>query len=121
MLGEFIKEKREEKCLTQQRLAEQLNVSISYINLIEMNKRRIGKNKIDDFSKVLNIPKKELISNNIIPTTIEKEKKNQEKVLKIYGDLDVLIKTTEETLVYLKKARENLKLANNKEKKEEDV
>ena len=119
MLGEYIKEKRERMCLTQKALAKKLDVSLSYVGLIEMNKRRIGKNKIEDFARVLNVSKNELIKNNIIPTVIKKEEKNQKKVSKICGDLDVLIAKTEETLIYLKKAKESLKLAKGEE--EEDI
>ena len=121
MIGEYLKEKREKMGLNQRDFAKELNISLSSVSLLELNKRRIGKNKIDDFAKVLGVTKDEIIANNIIPHSIEKEKKNQEKVLKVCNDLDELIKTTEETLVYLEKARDSMKFANIDTESEDNV
>lgn len=121
MIGEYIKDKREKMGLTQRDFAKQIGISLSSISLIEKNKRRIGKNKIEDFARVLETTKDEIIANNIIPHTIEKERKNQAKVFKVCNDLDELIKATEETLVYLKKARDTMKLANIDNESEEDI
>lgn len=112
MIGEYIKRKREEMGLTQRGFAKQIGVSVSSISLIEMNRRKIGKDKIEDFAKILGVQKDEIIKNNIIPHSIEKERKNQQKVLKVYNELDTLIKETEETLMYLKKARDSMKYVN---------
>lgn len=121
MIGEYLKDKREKMGLNQKDFAKELGLSLSSISLLELNKRRIGKNKIDDFARVLGVTKDEIIANNIIPHTIEKEKKNQAKVFKVCNDLDELIKATEETLVYLKKARDTMKLANIDNESEEDI
>lgn len=122
MIGEYIKDKREKMGLTQRDFAKQIGVSLSSISLIEKNQRRIGKNKIEDFARALETTKDEIIANNIIPHTIEKEKKNQAKVFKVCNDLDELIKATEETLVYLKKARDSMRLVKNIDNEsEEDI
>lgn len=122
LLAEFLKEKREQLNLTQKQLAKIIGVSQSYINMIEVGNRRIGKNKIDDFAKALNVSK----------TTIEKYNKMQiytydydkraiarKQIEKRKLELDILITKTEKTLQYLKNAREILNTEINISDKEE--
>lgn len=111
MIGEYIKNKRQKLCLTQKQLASKVRVSQSYINLIETNKRKINYKKIEDFAKVLNVSKTEIEKNNeilVIKKEDEKVLKAKKRINKQKLELDLLIQNTEETLIFLKKARENL-------------
>ena len=113
MIGEKKKKKRQRLGLTQKQLANKIGVSQTYINLIEINKRKISYKKITDFAKALNVSITEIEKNNSILTIktegvkISKAKKNLRKEK---FELDILIQKTEETLDYLKKARENLEI-----------
>ena len=111
MIGVFIKEKRNNLCLTQKELAKEIGVTQGYINLIELNKRKIGKKKINDFAKALNVSREELEKHNIIEndkysnneTQKAKKKINRQKL-----EMDILIQKMKESLEYLEKARETL-------------
>ena len=111
MLADFIKEKRQELNLTQKQLAKIIGVSQSYINMLEIGNRRIGKNKIDDFAKALGVTRKKIIENNKIQTytyNYDKRAMARKQVDKRKLELDILINKTEKTLEYLKRAREIL-------------
>lgn len=111
MLADFIKEKRQELNLTQKQLAKIIGVSQSYINMLEIGNRRIGKNKIDDFAKALGVTRKKIIENNKIQTytyNYDKRVMARKQVDKRKLELDILINKTEKTLEYLKRAREIL-------------
>ena len=111
LLADFIKEKRQELNLTQKRLAKIIGVSQSYINLIELGNRKIGKNKIDDFAKALGVTKEKIIEVNKIQTytyNYDKRAMARKQVDKRIMELDILINKTEKTLQYLKNAREVL-------------
>ena len=111
MLADFIKEKRQELNLTQKQLAKIIGVSQSYINLLEIGNRTIGKNKIDDFAKALGVTRKKIIENNKIQTytyNYDKRAMARKQVDKRKLELDILINKTEKTLEYLKRARKIL-------------
>ena len=111
LLADFIKEKRQELNLTQKRLAKIIGVSQSYIHLIELGNRKIGKNKIDDFAKALGVTKEKIIEVNKIQTytyNYDKRAMARKQVDKRIMELDILINKTEKTLQYLKNAREVL-------------
>lgn len=111
LLADFIKEKRQELNLTQKQLAKIIGVSQSYINLIELGNRKIGKNKIDDFAKALGVTKEKIIEVNKIQTytyNYDKRAMARKQVDKRIMELDILINKTEKTLQYLKNAREVL-------------
>lgn len=111
LLSDFIKEKRQELNLTQKQLAKIIGVSQSYINLIELGNRKIGKNKIDDFAKALGVTKEKIIEVNKIQTytyNYDKRAMARKQVDKRIMELDILINKTEKTLQYLKNAREIL-------------
>lgn len=111
LLADFIKEKRQELNLTQKQLAKIIGVSQSYINLIELGNRKIGKNKIDDFAKALNVSRTTIEKyNNIQVYTYNYDKRMiaKKQIEKRKLELDILITKTENTLQYLKKAREIL-------------
>ena len=111
MLADFIKEKRQELNLTQKQLAKIIGVSQSYINMLEIGNRRIGKNKIDDFAKALGVTRKKIIENNKIQTytyNYDKRAMARKQVDKRKLELDILINKTEKTLEYLKRASEIL-------------
>lgn len=111
LLADFIKEKREKLNLTQRELAKIIGVSQSYINMLEIGNRRIGRNKIDDFAKALGVTKEKIIEVNKIQTytyNYDKRAMARKQVDKRIMELDILINKTEKTLQYLKNAREVL-------------
>ena len=111
LLSDFLKRKREQLNLTQRQLAKIIGVSQSYINLIELGNRKIGKNKIDDFAKALGVTKEKIIEVNKIQTytyNYDKRAMARKQVDKRIMELDILINKTEKTLQYLKNAREVL-------------
>jgi len=117
MIGEYVREQRNKVNRTQTQLANEVGVSQSYLNLIEQNRRRIGKKYITDFAKRLKVTEKELKENNYIVVdspqrrreqNIKLKKKVKDKIEKQKKELDLLILETEETLVYLKNARKSL-------------
>lgn len=117
MIGEYVREQRNKVNRTQTQLANEVGVSQSYLNLIEQNRRRIGKKYITDFAKRLKVTEKELKENNYIVVdspqrrreqNIKLKKKVKDRIEKQKKELDLLILETEETLVYLKNARKSL-------------
>lgn len=111
LLSDFLKRKREQLNLTQRQLAKIIGVSQSYINMIEIGNRKIGKNKIDDFAKALGVTKEKIIEVNKIQTytyNYDKRAMARKQVDKRIMELDILINKTEKTLQYLKNAREVL-------------
>lgn len=111
LLADFIKKKRQELNLTQKQLAKIIGVSQSYINLIELGNRKIGKNKIDDFAKALGVTRRKIIANNTLQNytyNYDKRAMARKQVDKRIMELDILINKTEKTLQYLKNAREVL-------------
>lgn len=121
LLADFIKQKREQLNLTQKQLAKNIGVSQSYINMIEVGNRKIGKNKIDDFAKVLGIKKDTLEKYNEIQIynyEYNKRAMAHKQIEKRKLELDILINKTENTLQYLRKAREVLDIEINTDRKE---
>lgn len=121
LLADFIKQKREQLNLTQKQLAKNIGVSQSYINMIEVGNRKIGKNKIDDFAKVLGIKKDTLEKYNEIQIynyEYDKRAMAHKQIEKRKLELDILINKTENTLQYLRKAREVLDIEINTDRKE---
>lgn len=121
LLADFIKQKREQLNLTQKQLAKNIGVSQSYINMIEIGNRKIGKNKIDDFAKVLGIKKDTLEKYNEIQIynyKYDKRAMAHKQIEKRKLELDILINKTENTLQYLRKAREVLDIEINTDRKE---
>lgn len=60
-LGAKISNRRKQKGLTQEKLAELANVDYSYMNLIESGKKNPSIKKLAKIAKVLGVPLKELI------------------------------------------------------------
>lgn len=121
LLADFIKQKREQLNLTQKQLAKNIGVSQSYINMIEIGNRKIGKNKIDDFAKALGIKKNTLEKYNEIQIynyEYDKRAMAHKQIEKRKLELDILINKTENTLQYLRKAREVLDIEINTDRKE---
>ena len=107
MIGDFVKRKRNDLGLTQRELAETIDITQSYINLIELNRRKIGKKKLEDFAKALRVSRKELEKNNYIDEVQDKED-IEKGIFENKQELDTLIQKMEESLAYLKKAKELL-------------
>lgn len=113
LLAEFLKNKREQLNLTQKQLAKIIGISQSYINMIEVGNRKIGKNKIEDFAKALNVSKATIEKyNNMQNYTYDYDKRGMaiKQIEKRKLELDILITKTENTLQYLKNAREILNM-----------
>ena len=64
MIGDYIILRRKELGLKRKDLAEKLNISYCYLNLIETNKRKIGKKMIPKLAKALEVSKKEIEYHN---------------------------------------------------------
>lgn len=64
MIGDYIILRRKELGLKRKDLAEKLNISYCYLNLIETNKRKIGKKMIPKLAKALDVSKKEIEYHN---------------------------------------------------------
>lgn len=64
MIGDYIILRRRELGLKRKDLAEKLNISYCYLNLIETNKRKIGKKMIPKLAKALEVSKKEIEYHN---------------------------------------------------------
>lgn len=111
MIGDYVKEKRNILGYTQKELAEKVGVTQSYVNLIELNKRKIGKKKIDDFAKILEISSKELQEkNNIGDFAYSKDITEQTKTKfnRRRAELNILIERTKKTLELLERARDEI-------------
>ena len=78
MIGDYIILRRKELGLKRKDLAEKLNISYCYLNLIETNKRKIGKKMIPKLAKALEVSKKEIEYHN---TTYFKNGYDEQKKL----------------------------------------
>lgn len=116
MLGEFVRDRREILNMTRDELANKTDVTSSYISLIETNKRRIGKGSIDKFAKALKVSRDTIVAENkIIESDYNRYPSARNRFRRRKADLDFLIFKMEETLSYLKSARQVL------DKAEEDI
>lgn len=80
MIGDYIILKRRELNLKRKELAEKLDISYCYLNLIETNKRKIGKQLIHKLAKVLEVSEDEI---NYYNTTSTKNGfDDQKKIIK---------------------------------------
>ena len=80
MIGDYIILKRRESNLKRKELAEKLDISYCYLNLIETNKRKIGKQLIPKLAKVLEVSEDEI---NYYNTTSTKNGfDDQKKIIK---------------------------------------
>ena len=80
MIGDYIILRRKELGLKRKDLAEKLNISYCYLNLIETNKRKIGKQLIPKLAKVLEVSEDEI---NYYNTTSTKNGfDDQKKIIK---------------------------------------
>lgn len=64
MIGDYIILKRKELNIKRKDLAEELGVTYNYLNLIETNKRKVGKKQIPKLAKALGVTEEELIFYN---------------------------------------------------------
>ena len=80
MIGDYIILKRRELNLKRKELAEKLDISYCYLNLIETNKRKIGKQLVPKLAKVLEVSEDEI---NYYNTTSTKNGfDDQRKIIK---------------------------------------
>ena len=80
MIGDYIILRRKELGLKRKDLAEKLDISYCYLNLIETNKRKIGKQLIPKLAKVLEVSEDEI---NYYNTTSTKNGfDDQKKIIK---------------------------------------
>ena len=80
MIGDYIILKRRELNLKRKELAEKLDISYCYLNLIETNKRKIGKQLIPKLAKVLEVSEDEI--NYYNTTSTKNGYENQKKIIK---------------------------------------
>ncbi len=73
-LGKRIREERVRQNLTQEQLAEKLNVSTTYIGYIERGERTLTLAKLVDLANVLSISLDYLLSDSIAPSPSANEK-----------------------------------------------
>jgi len=89
LIGKKIKKARTERKLTQEKFAEELDVSVSYISQVESGKKKFNLNRIIEVSKILEKPIDYFIegytpqSNNIIEEIISLLKKMSDKKIKL--------------------------------------
>lgn len=62
IMGERIKKARLEKNLTQEKLAEELNVSIAYLSRIETGTTKINLKRLNEICNILDISEAEILS-----------------------------------------------------------
>ena len=121
MVGEYIALKRKDLNIKRKDLAKQLNISYSYLTLIETNKRKISQNLIPSFAKALKVKEDEINFYNSTSRSSNGFKAEQELVKKqIYSINQKLVKIKTDEIV-LKKEREVLckKLARLNDKENE--
>ena len=80
MIGDYIILKRRELNLKRKELAEKLDISYCYLNLIETNKRKIGKQLIPKLAKVLEVSEDEINYSNT--TSTKNGFDDQKKIIK---------------------------------------
>lgn len=73
-LGRRIREERQKLHLTQEQLAEKINVSTTYIGFIERGERSITLGKLTLLSNVLGVSVDYLLSDTVTPTASSNEK-----------------------------------------------
>jgi len=94
-IGKTIKKIRTSRELSQEQMANNLNVSVNYISLIENNKRKPGMGFLKKFSVKYNIPLLLLAKEAIIPKAkTPKEKELQNKIVDFINDLEKLFLRT---------------------------
>ena len=78
IIGERIKRKRQEKGITQERLAEKMDISITYLSRIERGTSNINLKRLVQISELLDTTVSELITGANTKTEIylDKEMKN---------------------------------------------
>lgn len=78
IIGERIKQKRKEKGITQEQLAETMDVSIAYLSRVERGETNVNLKRIVQISEILEINVSELITGTNPKTEIylDKEMKN---------------------------------------------
>ena len=74
LIGKRIKEHRQRRNLTQEMLAELIEVSPGYISLVETGRKKASLETLLSISNVLNITLNELLVGNQIPLTFHASK-----------------------------------------------
>lgn len=105
MIGNYIRKKRNEMFLSQKDFAKKVGVSSGYIGLIESNKRKIGKKKIQNFAKAIGVKCEEIQKYNKIENTINRTDKG---IYEQKQEINILIGRMQESIIYLEKARDIL-------------
>lgn len=62
LIGERLKKARLAKGLTQENLAESLNISIAYLSRIETGTTKVNLRRLDEICKILDVSESEILS-----------------------------------------------------------
>lgn len=100
LIGKKIKKARREKGVTQEKLAEELDVSVSFISQIETGKKHFNLNRISEISEILEKPVGYFIDgydgiNSDIDEIIYILKKMDEKQLKMVLEIVRILEIVE--------------------------
>ena len=66
IIGERIRNERKKKGLTQEKLSEEIDVTIAFLSRVERGKSRINLNRLAQISTVLDIPIEKLITGTTV-------------------------------------------------------
>jgi transcriptional regulator with XRE-family HTH domain len=90
-LGDYIKEKRKQKGLTQLQLSEMLDIDDTTLSRIEKSKRKIQSNQINKISKALNIDEQEFNEHYIADKIVSEYGDNLKTLQTIKKAVDIII------------------------------
>lgn len=104
LIGEKIKRARNDKELTQEEMAEKLDVSVSFISQVESGEKKFNLDRIIQVSKILEKPIDYFVegykrkSNEVIDEIIEILKRMSGKKLKLFLKIIKVIEENDEDL-----------------------
>lgn len=104
LIGEKIKRARNDKELTQEEMAEKLDVSVSFISQVESGEKKFNLDRIIQVSKILEKPIDYFVegykhkSNEVIDEIIEILKRMSSKKLKLFLKIIKVIEENDEDL-----------------------
>lgn len=90
-LGDYIKEKRKQKGLTQLQLSEMLDIDDTTLSRIEKSKRKIQSNQIKKICKALNVDEQEFNEHYIADKIVSEYGDNLKTLHTIKKAIDIII------------------------------
>ena len=104
MIGDYIISKRKELNITREDFAKQLEISYSYLAMIESNKRRLSKKLYTKIANIFNVDENELKSYNSISYKNPKKEIIKEKI----QNINIRIAKIDTEKIILEKERDSL-------------